>query len=362
MGLFGKRKRNNYSVGLDIGSKSIKLVELKKEDEYYRLVAVGVQDLPDGVVSNGEIKEKEIFIAAIGELIARCDPEIVDVIISMGTSGILSDKIKLNIDGAENTDETILFEASQRSLFDADDITIQYKVLPEDLMQENPIGGNDITVLIVAAKERNIKWCIDALYEAGLRPTIVDVSSYAFNNCYALESELEEFPETVVLIDIGHQGSRILFVKDGVYHSVRDINIGGDYIAKTLQKQLKLDHQHALSILTGQQIQGIKIDEVQAALQFAFEEFVSSFDMAYSYYSKESGDHKVEKVVVCGGGAYVPGLLDFLSNHLEIEVRISNPFSFLKYDEGLFNDADPENFAALLSVATGLALRGGIKK
>ncbi|MCL2844919.1 MAG: pilus assembly protein PilM [Chitinivibrionia bacterium] len=362
MGLFAKRKRKNYSVGLDIGSKSIKLVEIKKEDDFYRLVAVGVQDLPDGIVSNGEIKEKEIFISTISELINRCDPEIVDVIISMGTSSILSDKIKLNIEGSDDVAETILFEASQRSPFDGGDVTIQYKILPKSLTQEENIEmeeeKGDVTVLLVAAKEKNMKWCIDALYEAGLRPTIVDVSSYAFNNCYALESEVEEFPETLVLMDIGHQGSRMLFIKDGIYHSARNINIGGDYIAKTLQKQLKIDYQRALSILTGQQVQGVSLDDVQASLQFAFEEFVGSFDMAYSYYSKEAGYEKVEKIVVCGGGVYIPGLIDFLSNRLEIQVRLSNPFAFLKYDEELFNNADPSNFAALLSIATGLALRG----
>jgi type IV pilus assembly protein PilM len=361
MGLFGKRKRNNYSVGLDIGSKSIKLVEIKKEEDFYRLVAVGVQDLPDDVVSNGEIKEKEIFISTVEELIARCDPEIVDVVISMGTSGILSDKIRLNIDGADDVAETILFEASQRSPFDSGDVTIQYKILPESLSQDDDFeeeGGKDVNVLLVAAKERNMTWCIDALYEAGLRPMIVDVSSYAFNNCYALESEVEEFPETLVLMDIGHQGSRMLFIKNGIYHSSRNINIGGEYIAKTLQKQLKIDYQRALTIITGQQVQGVSLDDIQASLQFAFEEFVGNFEMAYSYYGKESGDRKVEKVVVCGGGVYIPGLIDFLSGRLEIQVRISNPFSFLKYDEELFNDADPANFAALLSVATGLALRG----
>ena len=352
MTLFNRKNRNNYSVGLDIGSKSIKLVELVKEDGDLRLTAVGIKDLPEGVVVNGVVKETDTFVGVITQLINQCNPEIVDVVVSTGTVGILNDKIEFSFESFENIEETILWEATQRSPFDVEDITISYKILNID--EES----NKMQVLLVAAKNPNMQPCIDALYEAGLRPTIVDVSSYAFNNCYAKESELEESPETLILLDIGHTGSRIMFVKDGLYHSMRDISIGGVHILKTLQKQLKVDFGHATSIMLGQKVEGVSLDDIQATLQFVFEEFCSSFDMAFSYYRKDSGDNSVEKVVVCGGGVYVPGFVEFLSQHLNIEVVISNPFSFLKYDAELFNGADTSNFSALLSVATGLALRG----
>jgi len=352
MALLSKKQRTNYSVGLDIGSKAIKLVELKKEDGNLRLTAVGVKDMPEGVVVNGIVKEKETFINVVTQLINQCDPEIVDVVISMGTAGILSDKIEFSFENFDNVEETILWEATQRSPFDVEDITISYKILRKDHERKK------MQVLLVAAKNPNMQMCIDALYEAGLRPTIVDVSSYAFNNCYAKESELEESPETLILLDIGHHGSRLLFIKDGLYHSARDISIGGEYITKTLQKQLKIDFGQATSIMLGHRVEGISLDDIQASLQFSFEEFCSSFDMAFSYYRKDSGDNSVEKVVVCGGGVYVPGLVAFLSHHLGIEVSVSNPFSFLKYDSELFNNVDTSNFAALLSIATGLALRG----
>jgi type IV pilus assembly protein PilM len=272
----------------------------------------------------------------------------------MGTAGILNDKIKFSFENIDNVAETILWEASQRSPFDAEGITLSYKILQKNEDEKNML------VLLVAAKDQNMQEFIDAMYEAKLRPTIIDVSSYAFNNCYALESsELIDFRETLVLMDIGHQGSRLLFIKDGVYHSARDINIGGEYITKTLQKQLRVDYGHAVSIMQGLQVEGISLDAIQSSLQFSFEEFVSSFDMAWSYYSKDSGDSVMEKLVVCGGGVYIPGLIQFLSRHLGIEVRVSNPFSFLKYDSKVIpKNVDTSKFAALFSVATGLALRG----
>lgn len=350
--MFGNKDRSNYSVGLDVGNKYIKLVELKKEDGDLHLIAVGVKDLPEGVISGGFVKDKETFVNAVKQLINRCDPEITDVIVSIGTFGVLSDKVWLNYKDFDNVSQDILWEAKQRSPFDVDDITIDYKILNKDEETEKML------VLLVAAKNPGMHSCIDALYEAGLRPKIIDVSSYAFNNCWAKESELEEEPQTLMLLDIGHLGSRILFIKDGIYHSARDINIGCDYILKTLQKQLKIDIEQAVSIMFGRKVNEVSLDEIQTSFKFVFEEFISGFNMAFSYYKKNSGDDSPVQVAACGGGVYVPGLIEYLSQNLSVNITVSDPFSFLKYDEELFNDTDTSKFSALLSVATGLALRG----
>jgi type IV pilus assembly protein PilM len=253
---------------------------------------------------------------------------------------------------SDNVADDILWEAKQKSPFDAEDITIDYKILNDDEEEQK------MFILLAAAKNAGMDSFIDALYEAGVRPMAVDVNSYAFNNCYAKENEFEDNPETLALMDVGYRGSRVLFIKDGIYHSARDMNIGGEYITKALQRQLHIDFGQAYSIMLGKKVNGVSLNDIQMAFKFVFDEFLSGFDMAFSYYRKDSGDVSVGKVVLCGGGVYIPGLIACLSNHLGIEITISNPFSFLKYDEKLFDDVDPARFGALLSVATGLALRG----
>jgi len=351
MALFG-RKKSDCGIGLDIGSKSLKLIKLKKEDGDLYLKAVGVADLPEGVIVNGTVKEKETFANVVRNLINNCDPEIEDVVVSVGAASILSDKITFSYENSDNVADDIIWEAKQKSPFDAEDITIDYKVLSENEEEQK------MFILLAAAKNAGMDSFIDALYEAGVCPTAVDVNSYAFNNCYSKENEFEDNPETLALMDVGYRGSRVLFVKDGIYHSARDMNIGGEYITKSLQRQLNIDFGQAYSIMLGKKIKGVSLEDIQAAFKSVFDEFLSGFDMAFSYYRKDSGDVSVEKVVLCGGGVYIPGLVACLSNHLGIEITISNPFSFLKYDEKLFNDVDPARFGALLSVATGLALRG----
>ncbi len=352
MSLFGRRKKDSTQVGLDIGSHSLKLVEIREKGDERYLVAMGIKDLRPGIVENGDIKDKESFIEAVRSLVDRCDSNIVDVVISLGGQGILSDKANFKIEPNEDISDTIYMEATGRSPFDANDITLSYKILrrfPEK---------NEVEVLLVAAKNQIMQNYIDALYEAGLRPIVVDVDTYAFNNCYAMESYAEAALPTLVLIDIGHVSCRVIFVKDGLYHSSRDITTAGEYFVKTLKKMLKIPEKDAEDLLHGKNLTNVSDEEFHNALSYALEEFAGSFDMAFSYFKKTENVDIIDKVVICGGGAYIPNIVGYLKERLETDVVRSDPFKFLRYDPVLFGGADLKNIpAARLSVAVGLALR-----
>ena len=180
MNLFKKIGSENTTVGLDIGSHSIKLAKIKHLKEDYHLEAVGIKKLEKGVIENGVVKKRDELIEAVTTLINQCDPSIVDVVISISGHGILTEKVNFKIEGDDNIEETILWEAKQRSPFDVDDITLDYKIL-----REIP-DKDELEVLLVAAKDNIMQGYIDLLYEAGLRPVAVDVDAFAVNNSYAM--------------------------------------------------------------------------------------------------------------------------------------------------------------------------------
>ncbi len=352
MSLLERFKKKRSQVGLDIGSRSLKLVEIQVEGGEEHLTAVGVKELRPGIVENGEIKDKDAFIDEITTLVDQCDPSIVDVVISLGGQGILSDKLIFKIEPNENIADTILWEASQRSPFDAEDITISYKILrqfPE---------RNEVEVLLVAARNQMMQEYIDALYDAGLRTVVVDVDTYAFNNCYSMESYSEAALSTLVLLDIGYSACRVTFIKDGLFHSSREINTANSFFISTLQKQLKVPEQDAISLLHGKTVASVSSEDFENAMSLILDDFGSNFDMAFSYFKKTEDVESIDKIVLSGGGAYVPNIIPYLSDLFDTTVVRSNPFSFLKYDKELFGAVEPTKISALLSVAVGLALRG----
>lgn len=351
MSLLERFKKKKTRVGLDIGSRSIKLVELTIEGSDVILTAVGVKELRPGIVENGEIKDRDAFIQEVQTLVEQCDRNIVDVVISLGGQGILSDKLIFKVEPNESISETIMFEATQKSPFDAEDITITHQVLrqfPEK---------NEVEALIVAAKNKIMQEYIDILYDAELRTIAVDVDTYAFNNCYASESSSEATLNTLVLLDIGYSACRVIFIKDGLFHSSREVNTANSYFLSTLQKQLKIPEAEANALLRGNSVNGITKDDLENTMSLILDDFGASFDMAFSYYKKTEDVETIDKIVVCGGGAYVPGIINYLGDRFDTTVVRSNPFSFLKYDPDLFGAIEPTEISALLSVAVGLALR-----
>jgi type IV pilus assembly protein PilM len=351
MDLLQKIRGQRSTVGLDIGNHSIKLVKLLYQKSGYFLEATGIKELPPGTIEGSEIKNKDILADAITKLINQCDPSIVEVVISMSGHGIISDKFIFKINPNENAEELILWEAGQRSPFDVEDITLDYKIL-----HRNP-QTNEIEVLLVAAKNQIMQNYIDLLYDIGLRPVIVDVDAFAINNCYAFESAGVSRNGVTALINIGHELTNVTFVKDGIYHSTRDISTAGEFFNKTVQRNLGLNNEDSIMVLKGRTTDSIDSTKLVQSIEYAAEELSSGIDLAFSYYKSSEKSDSIDRIVLSGGGAYIPHLVDFLEKRHQTTIQISNPLSLLKYDAGLFGNLSPQSISALLTVAIGLALR-----
>jgi len=351
MNIFHKLRGEQTTAGLDIGNHSLKLVKLRHLKNGYYLEAAGIKELLPGTIEGSDIKNRDALIDAISTLVNQCDPSTVEVVISMSGHGIISDKCIFKIDPGENAEEMILWEAGQRSPFDVDDITLDYKIL-----HRKP-NTDEVEVLLVAAKNQIMQNYIDLLYEAGLKPVIVDVVSFAVNNCWSLENAHYQDDGVVALVNIGHNLTNVTFVKDGVYHSSRDISTACDFYTKTLQRNLGIGNEEAANILKGRTNQSLDLNVLRQSLDYASEELSTGIDLAFSYFKSSEKSDTIDKVVLSGGGAYIPNIVSLLEKRHQTTVTISNPMGCLNYDPALFGAQDPRKFSALFSVAVGLALR-----
>ncbi len=339
------------TVGLDIGSHAIKIAKILHKKDGFTLQATGIKELPPGTIEGGEIRNRSAFIDAITTLINQCDPGIVDVVISMSGNGIITDKVMFKIDPSENTEEFILWEASQRSPFDVDDITLDYKILSRNQ------STSEVEVLLVAAKNQTMQTYIDLLYEAGLKPVMVDVDAFALTNSYALEMSGRAEQGVVMLLNIGHNLTNVTFIKNGVYHSTRDVATAGDFFVKTLVRNLGLAPEVAFALLRGEEDPTLNAGLVKQSIDYAIEELSSGIDLAFSYFRNSEKHDVIDKIILSGGGAHIQGIAGFLENRHETSVRIANPLAHLEYDPELFGRVNPDTISPMLSVAIGLGLR-----
>ena len=96
---------------------------------------------------------------------------------------------------------------------------------------------------------------------------------------------------------------------------------------------------------------------MRQSLDYASEELSTGIDLAFSYFKSSEKSDTIDKVVLSGGGAYIPNIASLLEKRHQTSVSISNPMGCLTYDPALFGAQDPRKFSALFTVAVGLALR-----
>lgn len=342
------------SVGIDIGNYSIKICQIAHRQAGPVLVGAGIHVLKPETLVAGEIKDRDELLQSLTSLVHRTDPsgKIKDVILSLSWSyGVIADRIRITSNKIESDEELILMEAGQRSPFDVDNITLDYKVLNRDA------ESGEMEVLLVAAKNQVMQSYIDLLYEGGLRPVVIDVDAFAVTNSYLLSAPPEDAGKVVSLINVGEHLTNLTFLRNGTYHSTRDIATACDFFAKTLMKNLKIDREAAGDILRGKDLDKHNASLVSRSIEFSAEELSVGIDLAFSYFQSSENNLKVEKMVLCGGGACIPNLASILSRRHNVEVEITNPLAHIPFDERKFQGAIPENISTILTVAAGLALR-----
>ncbi len=345
---FGRKSK--FATGLDIGASTIKLVRLQKKPGGYSLKSLALKELPFDAIASEEIKDRDAVIFDIQNLVDQTDPKIKDVVISIAGHGVITDKIVMDRKTGNEAEQAILFEAEQRSPFDVEDVTLDYHVIQVDH------ETNKMEVLLVAARNEFLKNYLDLILDAGLRPVMVDTDAFAILNAYELNYEVDPNKVTA-LIDVGFDVTNITFLKDGLFHSTRDVSNGIRLIFEAVSKEFRLNQELAAKALKGEMDHSVDQDMFKATVFTSSEELISGLEVAMSYFKSSSGARQLDWIVLSGGGALVPYFPELLQNKLGIPVEIFNPLRNIEYDPDMFVEFQPEKVAPLLAVPIGLAAR-----
>ena len=345
---FGRKSK--LAAGLDIGANSVKLVKLRKKGNNYVLKALAIKELPLGVITDEEIKDRDAVIFDIQSLVDQTDPKLKDVVISISGHGVITDKIVMDRKSGSEAEQAILFEAEQRAPFDVEDVTMDYHIIHED--EET----NKMEILLVAARNEFLKDYLDMIIDAGLRPAVVDIDALAILNAYEINYDIDPSRVTA-LIDLGFDVTSITFLKDGFYHSTRDVSNGTRLVFDAVSKEFRLNQELTAKTLRGEMDSSVDQDMFKATIITASDELVAGLEVAISYFKSSSNVDKVDWIVLSGGGALIPFLPELLQSKLSIPIEICNPLRNIEYDPDMFVEFQPEKVAPLLAVPIGLAAR-----
>ena len=338
-------------IGLDIGSSSIKVVQLRKKGSGWALQAFGMQPLVPQTIVDGTIMDQGAVADAVRQLWGRLKLKTKDVAIAIAGHSVIIKKISVPQMSAEQLAMNIRQEAEHHIPFGRDDVEIDYHVT-------NPANSSGQTeLLLVAAKKEVVADYIQCVRDASLIPQVVDVAAFASQNGFEANYTLDA-RETVVLINIGAAISNINIVRSGVSLFTRDVTIGGNAFTEEIQKQLGIaaDEAEAYKVGGNQTDDGVVPQEVIKVMDGVSEVMAGEFQRSLDFFLATTADANVTRIVLAGGSAKVGSLHRAIERRSRLPLEVADAWRRVEIDATLdrvyLGAHSPE---ALIGV--GLAMR-----
>jgi type IV pilus assembly protein PilM len=348
--IFGSSKQ---VLGVDIGSHAIKAVSLKKQGKgsiEYTLEKIAMEPIESQVIVEGDIIDSVAVVDALDRLIKTVKARGNEVAISLSGNSVIIKKITLpKMDEAELA-ESIQWEAEQYIPFEIDDVMYDYQVL------KSSEETDETVIVLVAVKKDKVNDYISVISQVGKETSVVDVDVFALQNCFeANYSDLKD--QTVGLVNIGASVTSINVVKQGESLFWRDIMVGGNRHTEAIQRRLGLGTEQAEDAKKNMGGSEAPAETIMPILDSASEELVDVIAKSFDFFFGSSPDTRLDLVLASGGSASTPGLVEMLSDKMDTNVEIMNPFREITINSGKFDLDTITDQAGHFAVAVGLALR-----
>ncbi len=344
--------KKNQTVGIDIGSYSIKVVELEHKKKEKILKNVGLAHIPPGSLVQGDIKDAEPIKNAIKGLFENLKIKNKKVVVSIPAISVITKKITLAEREDLNIEEEVRREAEQFIPYDIEEVSLDFDIMGTSY--EDEIGR--LEIIVAAAKKQLIEKYIRLIQESGLIPGIIDVDIFAMQNAFEMTERLD--PEVCyILVDIGSETINTNVVKGDILLFTRSSLLGGDQITKRIMDEFQIDFREAEAVKFGlKELEKNKERKVREIFRETVEEWTEEIKGSIDFFYRSYPGEKIKELFLTGGSSRIKGLKEFIEEKIDIPVKKINPFSNLTVSKKI----DPsylEYISAEFSVAFGLALR-----
>jgi len=338
-------------LGLDIGTRVVKLVEVHRSRKQLQLAYVGCCPLPQGFITEKEIQQPEELANAIMTLYRNSNSKTTNVSLGVAGKSVITKQISLNSMTDQELEKLIPIEAEPYIPFPMEDVNLDFVIIGD-----TPDKPGFMEVLLVAVKKDFLGQYIDLVTSLNLTPVVVDVDCYAlevmFDYCYP---DVEE--ETVALINVGASLTNINILISGRSHFVRDVPLGGDLVTQDIMRLFNVDFIQAENIKRGAKLGNISPTNLQVLIARNVDLLVSELKKTLEFFATNISRRSVESIFLSGGGAAIYGFSDALESQTGLPVSMVDPFRLVSVDPKQFDSEYLTSVGPSMAVAFGLSMR-----
>jgi type IV pilus assembly protein PilM len=382
-------------IGLDIGSHSVKAVQLSHFGDSPKVDKALLLNLgADG----SEEAQMEATIGAMRTIATTFDAKKALLAAALPGEDTFIRYLRFPQMPPDELRNSIELEADQNLPYDLSELMMDSIVLEEITERSETI----IKVLLVAAKSDVIRQTLNYFQTVGLSPNLLGVTTLAIADSYEANNGFQA-DESVALINIGASSTNIHFCRDGISNFTRDISRAGRDLTAAIQKLLKVEYAEAEEMKIGYGVSKLadgssdlpdvpetgaldseppievdleedgyedattepmareKADDASRivnATRPALSRLIGEIRRSIDYYEKQLYEKSVDKLVLSGGSALFPGLDQSLADATGVPVEIVDPVQAFIVDESSPEVAPLMENRAQFNVAVGLAARG----
>ncbi|HEY4497950.1 MAG TPA: type IV pilus assembly protein PilM [Candidatus Paceibacterota bacterium] len=347
-------------LGIDIGSSSIKVVQLKKEKERATLETYGELSLAryarGGEGRGSVVLVQEKLQQALGDVLRESQAKASRAVVSLPLRNSFVTVMPMPELSQKELKNAVLYEARKYIPIPLAEATIDWWVLPPQATDTESTGLGSpkrpfITVLLVAVPNDVIDQYQKLLSSVNVKLEAFEIESFALARA-AAHAEAG----TVIVVDMGATSTKVAIVDGGVVRAAHSISQGAWGLTQALQQSLGLDFERAemlkreFGIIRRPETQGAVsvLEPLVDAIALETERFILEW--------KRNGGRGISRAVLAGGGALLRGVDDIFVKKLGVEVIIANPFSRVMYPA--FLEPSLKEIGSVFGNAVGLALRG----
>ncbi|MFC1663785.1 type IV pilus assembly protein PilM [Patescibacteria group bacterium] len=363
------------AFGLDISDLSLKIIKLKKEERFFslpgrrkssslKLASFGEEKIKPGIIKNGEIRGEEALVESLKRSLTNLKGEKLEtnyVVASLPEEKTFLEVIQMPKMIEKDLKSAVIYEAENYIPLPIEKVYLDFRVI-------SPVSNNldHLDVLIVAMPRKTIDSYLSCLKKAGLVPKALEIESQAIARAL-IKNGISSLP--ILLIDLGATRTSFIIFSG---HSMRftcSIPFSSQNLTEAISETLKVDLNEAEKLKFKYGIQSdtkTKNNEVCEALIPPLNDLTEQIKKYLSFYLTHdtyehvspNGKKGIEKILLCGGGANLKGLTEFLSLELKVSVELANPWvNILSEPQKEVPELSFEKSLAF-TTALGLALRG----
>jgi len=342
-------------VGADIGSSSVKMVELVKLGKgQFRLLRYAIEPLPQAALVDGDIANLDMVITALRQCHKKLGSNIKNLALALPIANIITKTVIIpSTDSQNELDAEVERAAHEYIPFSIDEVNLDYQVLGS---AQN--HTDDIEIFIAATRRDHVDDLVAVVEGAGLKPIIIEIDQHVNRIAYELiEAALPNHGRNlnIAIAHIGASAMTVQFFRDGQLLNSLDNPIGGSHLSGLISKTYGLSYTEAEQ--AKRKRKGLPDNYINNVLQPFMDGVLNELERSISYLYSNTSTQNIDRIILTGGCTSLEGLGQYIAEHTGISTAIGNPFRDMKSSKYI----DTQKLlidAPLLITACGLALRG----